>query len=46
MVDQVSKLYEGVKGTYHLDVGDHFEPYTNEESVSLSQEMMEEHSEE
>ncbi len=46
MVDKVSSLYEGVKGTYHLDVGDHFEPYTSEEKVLLSHEMAEERLEE
>ncbi|MDO5793208.1 MAG: FtsQ-type POTRA domain-containing protein [Turicibacter sp.] len=46
MVDKVSSLYEGVKGTYHLDVGDHFEPYTSEEKVLLSHEMTEERLEE
>lgn len=38
MVDTVSGLYEGVKGTYHLDVGDYFEPYSGSEKVLLSSE--------
>lgn len=27
MADKVQSMYGEVKGTYHLDVGDHFEPY-------------------
>lgn len=38
MVEQVKKLYGDVKGTYHLDVGDHFEPYLpNEISIPLDE---------
>lgn len=46
MVDKVSSLYEGIKGTYHLDVGDHFEPYTSTEKVLLSHDMTDESIEE
>ena len=38
MVDKVSSLYEGVKGTYHLDVGDYFEPYSSSGKVLLRDE--------
>lgn len=38
MVDKVTSLYGDVKGTYHLDVGDHFEPYAG---VTLPTEMTE-----
>ncbi len=42
MVDKVASLYEGVKGTYHLDVGDHFEPYSSSEKFLLSEVNKEE----
>ena len=33
MVDQVRQLSEGQCGTYYLDVGDYFEPYSGANSV-------------
>lgn len=40
MVEQVNSLYEGVKGTYHLDVGDYFEPYEGNEKVIIDSENL------
>lgn len=33
MVEQVKLNYGDVKGVYHLDVGDHFQPYESEKSI-------------
>lgn len=40
MVEQVESLYEDVKGTYHLDVGDYFEPYEGAEKVIIDSENL------
>ena len=40
MVEQVESLYEDVKGTYHLDVGDYFEPYEGSEKVIIDSENL------
>ncbi|MDE5977166.1 MAG: FtsQ-type POTRA domain-containing protein [Turicibacter sp.] len=38
MVNQVSNLGDSIKGIYHLDVGDYFEPYSSTEKVLLQEE--------
>ena len=41
MADKVQSMYGDVKGIYHLDVGDHFEPYDESiDSVQKSEEML------
>lgn len=35
MVDQVQRLSDGQCGTYYLDVGDYFEPYSGANQVPL-----------
>lgn len=40
MVEKVESLYQGTKGTYHLDVGDYFEPYEGSEKVIIDSENL------